>query len=140
MSAYLVSGNNRWTAMRAFELYACTAGANAANLTCDGTIAAGWSRILKSEDDAFPGAPPRPVAPDMQLRAWNLPQTTATHVKLVVVSNQCTGGTAFQGEQDNDPRATTDCRTNATANSQVRAAELELLTSKVTVDGADKEQ
>ncbi len=140
VSAYLVAGNNRWTAMRAFELWACTAGANADNPTCDGTIAAGWKRFLRSEDDAFPGQSPRPVAPDMQLRAWNVPRTTATHVKLVVLTNQCTGDPEFQGEQDNDPRATTDCRTNATANSQVRAAELELLTSKVKVDGANKEQ
>jgi hypothetical protein len=140
VSAYLVSGNNRWTAMRSFELYACTAGADAANPTCDGTIAAGWTRFLKSQDDAFPGASPRPVAPDMQLRTWDVPRTTATHVKLVVVANQCTGDPEFQGEQDNDTRATTDCRTNATGNSQVRAAELELLSSKVKVDGANSEQ
>jgi extracellular elastinolytic metalloproteinase len=140
VSAYLVPGNNRWTAMRQFELWSCTAGADPDNPTCDGTIAAGWKRFLKSQKDAFPGQSPRPVAPDMQLRTWDVHKTTATHVKLVVLTNQCTGDEEFQGEQDNDPRATTDCRTNATANSQVRATELELLTSKVKVDGAKKEE
>jgi len=139
VSAFLVPGNNRWTAVRSFELYACTAGGTD-NPTCDPAVDAGWSRILRSQDDAFPGVSPRPTAPDMQLRVWNLPKTTATHVRFVVLENQCTGSADFQGEQDNDPRATTDCRTNATANSQVRAAEVQLMSSKPKVDGASREQ
>ena len=60
------------------------------------------------------------------LRTFQLPTTTASHVKLVVVSNQCTGSSDFHGEQDQDPANATDCRTTAIAN-QVRVAELQLL-------------
>jgi extracellular elastinolytic metalloproteinase len=60
---------------------------------------------------------------------------TATHVKLIVVNNQCTGQPAFQGEQDQDPNNATDCRDTIVAN-QVRAAELQLFSSSATVDGA----
>jgi len=139
VSAFLVPGNGRWSAMRSFALLACTAG-GVENPTCDPAVEAGWRQILRSQDDAFPGASPRPTAPDLQLRVWNVPQTTATHVRFVVLENQCTGDTEFQGEQDNDPRATTDCRTNAAANSQVRAAEVQLMSSKPKVDGASREQ
>jgi len=34
----------------------------------------------------------------------------ASHVRIVVLTNQCTGNTAFQGEQDADPLNGTDCR------------------------------
>jgi extracellular elastinolytic metalloproteinase len=63
VSAYLMPGQNRFSALRAFELYACTAGADAGNPTCDPANAAGWKRILKSRADAFPAKSPRPVAP-----------------------------------------------------------------------------
>ena len=92
-------------------------------------------RILKSGNDAFPAKPPRPVAPDLLLRTFQLPTTTATHVKLVVVSNQCTESRDFHGEQDQDPANATDCRTTAIAN-QVRVAELQLLSARPEVDGA----
>jgi extracellular elastinolytic metalloproteinase len=137
VSAYLTPGQNRFSALRAFELYACTAGADAGNLGCDPALAAGWKRILKSGNDAFPAKPPRPVAPDLLLRTFQIPTTTASHVKLVVVSNQCTGSSDFHGEQDQDPANATDCRTTAIAN-QVRVAELQLLSGRPEVDGAAK--
>ncbi|MGH3023698.1 MAG: M36 family metallopeptidase, partial [Gaiellaceae bacterium] len=136
VSAHLL-GQNRFSALRAFELYACTAGADAGNPTCDPTVGAGWMRILKSKDDAFPGDPPRPVAPDLILRTFQVPTVKATHVKLVVVSNQCTGNPDFHGVQDQDPANETDCRATAIAN-QVRAAELQLLSGRTRVDGATR--
>jgi extracellular elastinolytic metalloproteinase len=126
---------NRFSALRAFELYACTAGADAANPTCDGTLAAGWTKILTSPDDAFPATPPRPVSPHLLLRTFQLPRTTATHVRLTVLTNQCTGNPAFNGEQDNDPNSTTNCDGTAIAN-QVRAAELQILSHRTQVAGA----
>jgi extracellular elastinolytic metalloproteinase len=128
---------NRFSALRAFELDACTAGADAANPTCDGALAAGWTEILTSPADAFPAKPPRPVANDLLLRTFQLPRTTATHVRLTVVSNQCTGNPAFNGEQDNDPRTTTNCDGTVIAN-QVRVAELQILSHRTQVDGAAK--
>lgn len=137
VSAYLTPGQNRFSALRAFELYACTASADAGNPGCDPALAAGWKRILKSGNDAFAAKPPRPVAPDLLVRTFQIPTTTATHVKLVVVSNQCTGSSDFHGEQDQDPANATDCRTTAIAN-QVRVAELQLLSGRPEVDGAAK--
>ena len=78
------------------------------------------------------------------MRSFEFPTTTVTHVKLVVVSNQCTGNPAFQGEQDRDPAASTDCRTAVTGSppnqisvaNQVRVAELQLFPGRTQVDGA----
>jgi hypothetical protein len=130
---------NRFTALRAFELYACTAGADPGNPTCDGGDGDGWRRILKSQDDAFPGDNPRPVAPVLILRSWSVPTTTATHVLFRVVDNQCTGQESFQGEQDQDPANPTDCR-DTTVDEQVRAAELQVLTDRPLVLGATQDE
>ncbi|MGH8984851.1 MAG: M36 family metallopeptidase [Acidimicrobiia bacterium] len=135
---------NRFTALRAFELYACTAGVDTANPDCAAGTLDGWTRILRSEDDAFPGDNPRPVAPVLILRTWQVPQTTATHVLFRVLDNQCTGQTSFQGEQDNDPVNQTDCRTGSPPlpprNMDVRAAELQVLTDRPRVTGAEQEE
>ena len=63
-------------------------------------------------NDAFPGVNPRPVAPDLHLRTFERRPRWATHVKFVVVDNQCTGqrrtfhGRAGQrpGQPDRLPR------------------------------------
>src|SRR3954468_20349019 len=135
------ASENRFTALRAFDLYSCTAGADDANPTCDGSNDAGWKRILRSQDDAFPGINPRPISPDMILRTWNVPTTTATHVRLVVRSNQCTGQESFQGDQDNDPLNNSDCITGIPGvlparGMEVHAAELQVWSSNPDVDGA----
>jgi extracellular elastinolytic metalloproteinase len=134
---------NRFSALRAFELYACTAGSDAANPTCAGTSEAGWRRILRSQDDAFPSINPRPRVPEFILRSWRTPRTTATHVMFVVVDNQCTGQTSYHGEQDQDPANMTDCRVGSPPlpprNNAVRAAELEVFSDTARVDGADDE-
>lgn len=136
VSAMLLEDQNRFTALRQFELYACTAG-GPANPTCDGTTGAGWHRILRSGPDAFPGPNPRPSVPDLAIRTFPVEPTSATHVKLVVVANQCTGNPLYQGEQHQDPAApSSDCRSRPVGAEEVRAAELQLLTSRPDVDGA----
>jgi extracellular elastinolytic metalloproteinase len=141
VSALLVPGQNRFTTLRSFTLYECSAGLDPANPTCDGAIDAGWRRFLSSHDDAFPAVNPRPVAPDMILRSWHA-NARATHVKFVVDANQCTGQISYQGDQDNDPNNNSDCRIgNPTGfpprNTEVHATELELLSDKPKVDGKD---
>ena len=136
-SALLVPGQNRFVALRSFELLACTAGGGA-NPTCDPAVAAGWNLFLTAED-AFPADNPRPVAPALNLRTWAVPGTTATHVLFRVLDNQCTGQTSYQGKQDADPRHETDCRIGTPLpprDNQVVAAELELHSSRPRVDGA----
>ncbi len=123
---------NRFTALRSFELYSCRGGQKA-NPTCDGTIDAGWTKIVTSPADAFPSVNPRPVAPDMTLRFFDASGATpATHVKLVVDTNQCTGQASYHGDQDNDPSNNSDCLASIRA-SEVHASELEVFSSAATV-------
>jgi uncharacterized repeat protein (TIGR01451 family) len=46
----------------------------------------------------------------MILRTFFAGPRQATHVRIVVLNNQCTGNPDFQGEQDADPLNDTDCR------------------------------
>jgi extracellular elastinolytic metalloproteinase len=50
----------------------------------------------------------------------------ATHVRLRVLTNQCTGTPAYQGDQDDDPLNVTDCDDGSTQDENVRAAELQV--------------
>jgi extracellular elastinolytic metalloproteinase len=136
-----VPTQNRFSALRAFEVYACTAGADPQNPGCLGTSQLGWKLIVKSEKDAFPSVNPRPRVPELILRSWKASTTRATHAMFVVVDNQCTGQTSYQGEQDNDPTNVTDCRLGSPPlpprNTAVRAAELQLYSSEHRVSGAE---
>ena len=51
------------------------------------------------------------------MRSFDIPRTKATHLRVEVLTNQCTGAPDFAGEQDDDPRAATDC---ATASPQAQ--------------------
>jgi hypothetical protein len=140
VSAALQPAQNRFTALRAFELYACTEGKSGANPTCDGSKAAGFTRIFRSGADAFPGDNPRPVQPVLILRSFDVPRTAATHLQIRVVTNQCTGQASFQGEQDNDPQNRTDCRVGSgplpPRDKTVRISELEVFGGLPLVSGA----
>ena len=121
------AGQNRFTALRQFEVWACRT-----NCSSD----SGFSKVYTSRDDAFPGDPPRPVAPHMILREFDIPNTTATHLRLVAVTSQCTGGPLFQGEQDADPGNNTDCDSNVAvgaSRSFVRAAEFQAFSNEGSV-------
>jgi extracellular elastinolytic metalloproteinase len=143
VSALLVPGNNRFTALRSFDAYACRTRKDAANPTCDGSIDAGWTKIVTSPTNAFPSVNPRPIAPDQTLRYFETSsRPIATHVKFVVTNNQCTAQPSYQGEQDADPGTSTDCRvgTGAVApfparNTEVQFSEVVLFGQSPTVDG-----
>jgi extracellular elastinolytic metalloproteinase len=122
----------RFSGLRKFEIWVCTA--SAANANCS-TGTTGFSRIFASPDDAFPGVRPRPVAPELLLREFDVPDTHATHVQLRVVTNQCTGGPGFQDEQDADPVTTTDCEDGSAIDNEVRAAELQAFASASSAAG-----
>jgi extracellular elastinolytic metalloproteinase len=122
----LLFGQGRYTALRKFEILACSA-----NCGSD----ASFSSILTSADDAFPGFNPRPVAPEVILRSFDVTDTNATHLRIRVLENQCTGDADFQGEQDSDPTngptGGTDCRTGSTlqtvpADDEVHISELQV--------------
>jgi hypothetical protein len=115
------AAQNRFSALRQFRVLACSAaGPN------DCTEAADFTPVFTSPADAFPAIAPRPRAPDLIIRSFDIPATTASHLRFEVVTNQCTGGPDYAGEQDNDPRAGTDCTTNSPQANIVRAAEFEV--------------
>jgi extracellular elastinolytic metalloproteinase len=108
----------RFTALRKFAIEVCTSGCASSTAT--------WTRIYTSANDAFPGAAPRPLAPNLDLRTFDIPDTRAAAVRLVALENQCTGTPAYAGEQDSDPLNATDCKSGSDADLSVRAAELEV--------------
>lgn len=92
-------GGSRFASLRSFALEASTG--------------AGWRRVYTSPADAFPAGRPRPVTPDLVFREFDIPDTSATQLRLVVLSTQCTGAPAYISEQDTDPLSTSDCRASA---------------------------
>jgi hypothetical protein len=110
----------RVTALRQFRVLACTA---RGNVTC--ANAADFQAVYTSPADAFPSVAPRPRAPELIIRSFDIPDITATHLRLVVLTNQCTGAPAYAGEQDADPRADTDCATASSQALNVRVAEFQ---------------
>jgi extracellular elastinolytic metalloproteinase len=119
---------SRFTALRQFEVWACRAGKD--NCATD----AGYDHVYTSRADAFPGDAPRPVSPVLLLRGFDIPNTKATHLRLVVKTSQCTGGPQFQGDQDADAVNFTDCDLNPIAAAQfVRAAEFQAFSSEGSV-------
>ncbi|MBB5959564.1 hypothetical protein FHS29_006185 [Saccharothrix tamanrassetensis] len=114
-------GQNRFTALRQFEVLACN---TATGSSCTGP--ADFRVAYTSPANAFPADVPRPTAPDLTLRSFRIPATQATHLKIRVLTNQCTGAREYAGSQHDDPRSTSDCTTgNPTAAQTVRIAELQ---------------
>ena len=123
VSAMIGPGDNRFSALRQFQVLTCEA-KGAVDCSQDGQ----FTLIYTSAADAFPSVAPRPRAPELITRSFDVPKTKATHVRFRVVTNQCTGGPDFAGEQDSDPRANTDCTTAgpASAAQTVRTAEFQV--------------
>lgn len=111
---------NRFTALRSFQVLACTA---TASVTC--ADESDFEVAYTSAKNAFPSDIPRPVAPTLTMRSFHIKPTTATHLQLRVVASQCTGNPQYAGQQTNDPRVPTDCTTGSTVSGQVRAAEFQ---------------
>ncbi|MFI5833497.1 M36 family metallopeptidase [Micromonospora sp. NPDC051300] len=111
---------SRYSAVRQFRVLACTA---TGAVTC--AEAADFRPVYTSRPDAFPAVAPRPRAPELVLRSFDIPRTAATHLRVEVLTNQCTGGPDYAGEQDADPRAATDCATASPQAQNVRIAEFQ---------------
>ena len=60
------------------------------------------------------------------MRSFAVPETRATHVRLRVLTNQCTGQPAYQGDLDDDPAERRGLRDGSTQDDNVRAAELQV--------------
>jgi hypothetical protein len=132
---------SRFSALRSFDLFACNA-ADGADCASD----EGFTKVFGSADDAFPATRPRPRIPDFIIRPFDV-DAEATHLRLVVRDNQCTGGPDFQGETnpDNDPAFNPDCDTMAFSPDravlrppfrQVRASEIQVFETASTPVGS----
>jgi hypothetical protein len=121
---------NRFTALRQFEIWTCND--QAADCSNDDS----YQRAYASSADAFPAEAPRPVAPALQLRTFTFSPVRATHLRLVVRNSQCTGGPAYQGEQDADPFNATDCNKDGPAATRfVRVAEVQAYGANSSAQG-----
>jgi len=129
---------SRFTALRSFDVLACNAAVGD-----DCSTAEGFEQIFASADDAFPSTRPRPRIKDHLLRTFDVTDTQATHIKLVVRDNQCTGAPDYQTEAnpDNDPLFNPDCDTEELTPDravlgapfeQVRASELQVFSTAST--------
>ncbi|MBS42168.1 MAG: peptidase M36 [Nocardioides sp.] len=114
------AAGSRFTALRRFAIEACTTGCGSSN--------ARWKRVFTSKPNAFPGARPRPVAPNLNMRAFRIKPTKAAALRLVVLENQCTGFAGYAGEQDSDPLNDTDCKTASDRGTIVHVAEMQAFT------------
>ena len=133
VSAYLTRDENRFTALRRFEIWTCSG--PLLDPTC--LLPTSFRKIYASPGDAFPASAPRPLAPDLILRTFDVPDTAAVKVRLVVKTNQCTGGPDYQGEQDDDLLNITDCTLGALdVASEVSAAELQVFSSPSVVSSS----
>jgi extracellular elastinolytic metalloproteinase len=115
-----VATQNGLSALRSFAILAC----NAEKADC--TVDANFKRVYTSASDAFPGGAYRPYTRDINLRSFDIPNTKATHLRLEVLTSQCTGGPAYAGQQHDDPRTRTDCATASPARDEVRIAEFQV--------------
>jgi extracellular elastinolytic metalloproteinase len=115
---------SRFSALREFEILTC----NAANNNCltDAGFRTVYTNPAVTDTGTSSADVPRPLAPNLAFQSYDVTDTNATHVRLRVISNQCTGGPAYQGDQDADPSNNSDCPTGSEEDDVVRAAELEV--------------
>ncbi len=115
------AAQSRFSALRQFRVLACEA---TGGVTCANP--GDFHVIFTSPADAFPSVAPRPRAPELIIESFLVPKTKATHQRLEVLTNQCTGTPDYQGEQDADPGAFTDCTTASLQALNVRIAEFQV--------------
>jgi len=126
VSRVQVSGfSGQMSAVRAFEVLTCDATRGA-----DCATDAGYKVVYTSPADAFTTGQFRPKTPQLIMKSFGVRPGPATHVRFRTLTNQCTGNPLYAGEQDNDPRSSTDCATSAAAAArQVIAAEFQVFNS-----------
>ncbi|MEU4219199.1 M36 family metallopeptidase [Actinoplanes sp. NPDC026623] len=113
-----------YSTVRRFEVLTCNAATGA-----DCATDAGYKVAYASAANAFDTGQFRPKVPNLLLKSFQVRPTPATHVRLRVLTNQCTGNPLYAGEQENDPRSATDCATASAAAGNVVAAEFEVFSS-----------
>ena len=119
---------NRFTALRQFEIWTCNANDPG---TANCSLPTGFTRIYTSPATRSPVGRRGRSLRSLLLRDFDVPDTSATHVRIRVLTNQCTGNPAFQGDQEADPASNSDCRLGTAPlltpkDKDVRIAELQV--------------
>ena len=159
---YDAIGQSRFAALRQFAILVCneTTGADCAE---DDS----YQLVYTSPEDAFPSIRPRPTSANLVFRSFDIPgNPQATHVRLQVLTNQCTGNPIFTREENPvaEPFSDPDCIdgmtlatlvdtdpdpddpppvANNTQKHRVRAAELQVFSTDLQgaiVPPTDKEE
>jgi hypothetical protein len=123
VSAMVSPGESGQSSVRRFRLEACEAGVPTILNTCGPNGI--FTTIYTSPANTAPGCGLLPIcpatsipfdagtpfvgAPALLWRAIDVDPTDATHVRLTILDNQCSGTPEYQGEQDADPANWTDC-------------------------------
>ena len=87
----------RFTALRRFKVETCD------GRTANCSLPTSWQALYTSPADAFPAIAPRPLAPDLTLRTFDVPNTVATQVRFTALENQCTGAPGLPGRAGQRP-------------------------------------
>ena len=87
----------RFSALRSFKVETCD------GRTANCALPTGWRALYTSPADAFPSIVPRPLAPDLTLRTFDVPDTTATQIRFTALDNQCTGAPGLPGRARQRP-------------------------------------
>lgn len=130
VSPMLEEGQNRFRALRQFAIETCD------DTVSDCSLDSNYARIFTSAADAFPASGFRPLVPDWMMRSFDVPATDATHVRLVVLHNHCTGNPEYQDPfaADNDLTNPTDCRVDdpvlARRDRHVYVSELQVFSTQ----------
>ena len=89
---------NRFASLRSFEILACNA---AAGVDCE--EADSYDVIYASDENKpgtyFPSGRPRPTSENLRIRTFDVADTDATHIRLRVLTNHCTGNPIYTREQ-----------------------------------------
>jgi hypothetical protein len=109
---YDTAAQNRFATIRQFAILTCDA---SAGQDCSSDDA--YQLIYTSPEDAFPTGRPRPLAPDLTIRTFDVPDTKATHVRIKALTNQCTGNPLYteQANPVGEPLSNADCVNGFTA-------------------------
>jgi extracellular elastinolytic metalloproteinase len=105
---------NRFAALYRFEIKTCDATSGKA-CEDDGDYTTVYTS--PEEGGSFPAGRPRPTSPDLNIRAFDVQDTDATHVRIVVLSNHCIGNPTYSGAENpvGEPLSDPDCVSGFTA-------------------------
>jgi uncharacterized repeat protein (TIGR01451 family) len=119
------ASQSRFSALREFRILTCNAPVSVAGCTTPVEFTQVYPVPGSPAAVEFDAGTPRPLAPNLILKEFDVKDSMATHVRLVALDNQCTGQAKYHID-DADPTNNADCRTSPQINN-LRAAELQVL-------------